>query len=45
MKNKVYVLDYIDENDFKKRERSLKIYNMLAYKKLIFEYLFYGKKQ
>lgn len=38
MKNKVYVLDYIDENDFKKRERSLKIYNMLAYKKLMFEY-------
>ena len=38
MKNKVYILDYIDENDFKKRERSLKIYNMLAYKKLMFEY-------
>ncbi len=38
MKNKVYVLEYIDENDFKKRERSLKKYNMLAYKKLMFEY-------
>ena len=38
MKNKVYVLEYIDENDFKKRERSLKKYNMLAYKKIYFEY-------
>ncbi len=38
MKNKVYVLDYVEENDFKKRERSLKKYNMLAYKKLMFEY-------
>ncbi len=38
MKNKVYVLDYVEENDFKKRERGLKKYNMLAYKKLMFEY-------
>ena len=38
MKNKIYVLDYIDENDFKKRERSLKLFIMLAYKKLMFEY-------
>ena len=38
MKNKVYLLECVDENDFKKRERSLKLYNMLAYKKLMFEY-------
>ena len=34
-----YVFDYINENDFKKIERSLKKYNMLAYKKLYFEYV------
>ncbi len=34
----VYVFDYINENEFKKLERSLKKYNMLAYKKLYFEY-------
>lgn len=33
-----YVFDYINENEFKKLERSLKKYNMLAYKKLYFEY-------
>ncbi|MDD3392481.1 MAG: hypothetical protein PHE54_02975 [Bacilli bacterium] len=37
MKN-VYVFDYINENEFKKLERSLKKYNMLAYKKLYFEF-------
>ena len=36
MKN--YVLDYINENEFKKLERALKKYNMLAFKKLNFEY-------
>ena len=36
--NKTYIFNYLDENDFKKRERSLKKYNMLAYKKLMFEY-------
>ena len=35
---KGYVLDYINENEFKKLERALKKYNMLAYKKLSFEY-------
>ena len=35
---KGYVLDYINENEFKKLERVLKKYNMLAYKKLNFEY-------
>ena len=33
-----YVFDYVNENEFKKIERSLKKYNMLAYKKLYFEY-------
>lgn len=35
---KGYVLDYIDENEFHKLERALKKYNMLAFKKLNFEY-------
>lgn len=35
---KGYVLDYIDENEFHKLERALKKYNMLAYKKLNFDY-------
>ena len=33
-----YIFDYVNENEFKKLERSLKKYNMLAYKKLCFEY-------
>ena len=33
-----FLLDYLDENDFKKLERSLKKYNMMAYKKLMFEF-------
>ena len=33
-----YIFDYTDENEFKKLERSLKKYNMLAFKKLYFEY-------
>jgi len=36
MKN--YILDYINENEYKKKEKAIKKYNMLAYKKLIFEY-------
>ncbi|MFI3260404.1 MAG: hypothetical protein R3Y13_01650 [bacterium] len=35
---KGYFLDYIDENEFRKLERALKKYNMLAFKKLNFEY-------
>ena len=35
---KGYVLDYINENEYKKLERALKKYNMLAYKKLNFDY-------
>ena len=37
MKNS-YIIDYINENEFKKKERAIKKYNMLAYKKLLFEY-------
>ena len=33
-----YILDYLDENNFKKLERSLKKYNMVAYKKLMFDF-------
>ena len=36
MKN--YILDYVNENEYKKKEKAIKKYNMLAYKKLIFEY-------
>ena len=35
---KGYVLDYINENEFRKLERALKKYNMIAFKKLNFEY-------
>ena len=34
----VYLFEYVNENEFKKLESSLKKYNMLAYKKLCFEY-------
>ncbi len=37
MKNS-YVMEYLNENEFRKKERAVKKYNMLAYKKLIFEY-------
>ena len=33
-----YLFDYVNENEFKKLERAIKKYNMLAYKKLYFEY-------
>ena len=33
-----YAFEYVNENEFKKLERSLKKYNMLAFKKLNFEY-------
>lgn len=33
-----YVFDYVNENEFHKLERSLKKYNMLAYKRLYFDY-------
>ena len=33
-----YVFDYVNENEFRKLERAIKKYNMLAYKKLYFDY-------
>ena len=33
-----YVIEYLDENEFNKRERALKRYNMIAFKKLAFDY-------
>ena len=46
-----YIFEYLDENDFRKKERSVRKYNMLAYKKLTFTYYpelrkgkFLGKK-
>lgn len=33
-----YIFDYINENEFRKLENSLKKYNMLAYKKMHLEY-------
>ena len=34
----MYIFEYLDENDFRKKERSVRKYNMLAYKKLTFTY-------
>ena len=33
-----YLFEYVNDNEFKKLERSLKKYNMLAYKKLYFDF-------
>ena len=33
-----YIIEYINENEFRKKERAIKKYNMLAYKKLLFDY-------
>ena len=35
---KGYIFEYKDENEYKKKEKSVKKYNMLAFKKLMFEY-------
>ena len=35
---KGYILDYINENEYKKLERALKKYNMLAFKELNFSF-------
>ena len=37
-KKNMYIFEYLDENDFRKKERSVRKYNMLAYKKLSFSY-------
>ncbi len=36
--NHSYIFEYLEENDFRKKERSLRKYNMLAYKKLTFSF-------
>ena len=36
--NDTYIFEYLDENEFRKKERSVRKYNMLAYKKLTFSY-------
>ena len=36
--NNAYVIEYLNENEFRKKERAVKKYNMLAYKKLIFDF-------
>lgn len=33
----IYAIDYKNENDFRKKERAIKKYNLFAYKKLVFE--------
>ena len=33
-----YIFEYLNEAEFKKRERSVKKYNMFAFKKLIFDF-------
>ena len=33
-----YIFEYQNENEFKKKERTIRKYNMFAYKKLTFEY-------
>ena len=33
-----YVFEYLNENEYKVKERTLRKYNKLAYKKLIFDY-------
>ena len=33
-----YHFEYVNENEFRKKEESVRKYNMLAYKKLTFEY-------
>ena len=36
--NNNYVIEYLNENEFRKKERAIKKYNMLAYKKLLFDF-------
>ena len=38
MNNRPYIFEYLNEAEFKKRERSVKKYNMFAFKKLIFDF-------
>lgn len=34
----LYLFEYLNENEFKVKERTVRKYNMLAYKKLVFDY-------
>ena len=36
--NNNYVIEYLNENEYRKKERAIKKYNMLAYKKLLFDF-------
>lgn len=36
--NNNYIIEYLNENEYRKKERAIKKYNMLAYKKLLFDY-------
>lgn len=38
MMKHTYIFEYQNENDFRKKERTVRKYNMLAYKKLTFDY-------
>ena len=38
MKGNSYSFEYLNENEFRKKEKTLKKYNMLAFKKLTFEF-------
>ena len=33
-----YIFEYVNDNEYRKQERSVRKYNMLAYKKLTFDY-------
>ena len=36
--NNNYIIEYLNENEYRKKERAIKKYNMLAYKKLLFNF-------
>ena len=36
--NNNYLIEYLNENEYHKKERAIKKYNMLAYKKLLFDF-------
>lgn len=38
MKHNSYSFEYLNENEFRKKEKTIKKYNMLAFKKLTFEF-------
>ena len=36
--NNNFLMEFLNENEYRKKERSIKKYNMLAYKKLVFDF-------